>query len=215
MRKAGLIRKVIYSFVAASAVFAAAESSTLAMSIDFTDGSWDSAQGQALFTTHVSGVDLSATGGLLTVNYVGGPSGDNSGMDGLGIGDDEITQGGTENLTITFASAVTLNSVFITDLFKSEGPSGEDEVGWYSLNGGAFSSFASIGGVNGAQTINIFQSGVNSITFKSSLDRWSDFSVKGLDYSVPEPSALLLLGVGFLTLTAIVRTQRSWVRSNV
>jgi hypothetical protein len=181
-------------------------STAFALSIDFTDGSWDGAQGLSGFTTHSSNIDLFASGGTLTVNYVGGPSGDNSGTDGLGISDDEITQGGTERLRIAFATAVTLNSVQITDLFLQEGTSGEPEVGKYSLNGGAFTAFASSGGVNGAHTLNIFQSGITSIVFKSSNDTWSDFSVRGLTYqSVTEPSSLLLLGCAMVLVALSVR----------
>jgi hypothetical protein len=194
--------------LAAIAVSVAVGSNAFALSINFTDGSWNGAQGQNSFTTHASGIDLYAAPSptaKITVNYIGGPSGDNSGMDGLGINDDEITQGGTEQLNLFFSAPVTLNSIYITDLFKNEGPTGQSEVGLYSLNGGAFTSFASVGGSNGALTLNIFQSGISSITFKSSTDGWSDFSVKGLTYttqSVPEPSTLLLLGAGFMGLAA-------------
>lgn len=208
MKPAGLMRKGFYTLLVAGAVFATAESSALALSVDFTDGTWDAAQGTSSYTSHPSNVDIAAYGGTISVNYDGGPSGDDSGRDGLGINDDEITQGGTEKLKITFASAVTLNSVYITDLFKFEGPNGQSEVGWYSLNGSStYTSFTSVGGTNGALTLNIFQSGVNYITFKSSNDTWSDFSVKGLNYSVPEPSAVLLLGIAFLALAAVIRKQ--------
>lgn len=214
MKLRGRIRTGLYAVLAASVVSVAVSSTAFALSINFTDGSWDGAQGQNSFTTHLSGVHLYAAPSQtarLTVNYTGGPSGDNSGMDGLGINDDEITQGGTEQLRINFSSPVTLNSVYITDLFKYEGSNGEPEVGLYSLNGGAsFASFTSVGAYNGALTLNIFQSGISSIIFKSGLDRWSDFSVKGLTYqaqSVPEPSTLLLLGAGLVGLAAWKRKQ--------
>ena len=203
----------LLSMLAVSVVSVAISSNAFALSINFTDGSWDGAQGLSSFTTHASGVDLFAapsSTAKLTVNYIGGPSGDDSGMDGLGINDDEITQGGTERLTIAFSAPVTLNSVYITDLFSFEGTRGQPEVGLYSLNGGAFTSFVSVGGVNGALTLNIFRSGISSITFKASSDSWSDYSVKGLTYtaqSVPEPSALLLLGLGFVGLAAWKKRQ--------
>lgn len=185
-------------------------STALAISINFTDGSWDGAQGLSSFTTHPSGIDLIATGGLLTVNYIGGPSGDTTGNDGLGINDDEITQGGTERLRVAFVSPVTLNTVLITDLFKDEGPSGEDERGKYSVNGGAFQAFTSVGGVNGALTLTLNLSNVSYIDFKSSSDSWSDYSVKGLTYSTPEPSSLLLLGCLMMALAfSMKRLARS------
>ena len=111
-------------------------STAFALPINFTDGSWNAAQGAASFTMHSSNIDLFASGGTLTVNYVGGPSGDNSGDDGLGINDDEITQGGAERLTVLFSAPVTLDSVKLTDFFLNEGPTGQSEVGLYSLNGG-------------------------------------------------------------------------------
>lgn len=208
----GRIRVGLLTVLAASVVSVAVGSNAFALSINFTDGSWNGAQGQNSFTTHASGIDLFAAPSptaKITVNYIGGPSGDNSGMDGLGINDDEITQGGTEQLNLVFSAPVTLNSIYITDLFK-DGPGGASEVGLYSLNGGTFMSFSSVGAFNGALTLNVFQSGISSITFKSSTDGWSDFSVKGLTYnaqSVPEPSTLLLLGVGVVGLAVWQRRQ--------
>lgn len=71
-------------------------SPAMADSIDFTDGSWNGAQGQTSYTANE--VTLSSVGGTMTVN----PG------DGIGIGDDEITQGGVEQFTITFNGPVTL-----------------------------------------------------------------------------------------------------------
>lgn len=184
----------------------ALHSAAFALSLDFTDGSWDGAQGNSSFTAHSSGVALFAAGGVLTINYVGGPSGDNTGNDGVGISDDEIGLSGGEQLTVAFPTAVTLNRVFITDLFQYEGPQGQHEIGQYSLNGGAsFASFTSVGGDNGALTLNIFQSNVSSIIFRSNTNTWSDFSVKGLTYSVPEPSSTILLGIGLVALVPLLR----------
>lgn len=190
----------------------------MAVSIDFTDGSWDGAQGQTSFTTHSSNIDLRAYGGTLSVNYTGGPSGDNSGMDGLGIGDDEITQGSpdglnvSEGLRISFEGPITLQSVNITDLFRNEGGYNINEVGWYSINGGYFRSFTAAAGqvnglTNGVLNLNINQANVNFIVFRANLDGFSDFSVRGLTYaaSIPEPSTLILLGFGFLVAATLYR----------
>ncbi|MBH0193075.1 MAG: PEP-CTERM sorting domain-containing protein, partial [Nitrospira sp.] len=187
-------------------------SPAMALSINFTDGSWNGAHGQTSFTTHASGVDLAAAApGTISVNYINGPSGDNSGMDGLGIGDDEITQSSIEQLTITFDGHVTLESVYLTDLFRNDGGLGMHEIGLYSINGGnTFTPFtAAIGQVNGItngeRTLALNLSGVNSITFKANSDNYSDYSVKGLKYSVAEPSTLLLLGFGFVVGAILYR----------
>ncbi|MEO7864236.1 MAG: PEP-CTERM sorting domain-containing protein [Nitrospirales bacterium] len=213
MTARGRIRTGFFTVLAASVISVAVGSTAFANSIDFTDGSWNGAQGQNSFTTHVSNIDLFAApsqSAKITVNYIGGPSGDNSGMDGLGINDDEITQGGIEQLKVVFETPVMLDSVYITDLFNNEGSTGQAEQGMYSLNGGAFTSFASVGAFNGELTLNIFQPRISSITFKSSNDSWSDYSVKGLTYqiqSVPEPSTLLLLGAGLVGLAAWKRKK--------
>jgi hypothetical protein len=214
MTAAASIRRGIGTLVLAMAIPVAFESAALALSLNLTDGSWNGAQGNTSFTTHSSGVDLFATGGVLTINYVGGPSGDNTGSDGVGITDDEIGLSGGERLTVLFPTAVTLERVSITDLFRSEGPLGQHEAGQYSLNGGAYTSFTSNGSDNGALTLNIFKSNVSSIIFRSASNSWSDFSVKGLtySYSVPEPSSLLLLGAGFLIAATIFRKKAHNVR---
>lgn len=47
---------------------------------------------------------------------------------------------------------------------------------------------------------------VTSITFKSPIDRYLDYSVKSLTHSAaPEPSTLFLLGCGFVALATLYR----------
>lgn len=204
--------KTVLGLLMAGIIPVLGTSPAMAVTIDFADGSWNGAQGQSAFTTHASGVDLASVGGNITVNYDGGPSGDNSGRDGLGIGDDEITQSSPERLTISFAGPVTLQTVNITDLFRNEAGVGRHEVGWYSINGGAYSSFVAAFGqingfTNGLLTLNLNAQNVNYITFRANNDNYSDFSVRGLTYtaSVPEPSTLILLGFGFLIAAALYR----------
>jgi hypothetical protein len=207
-----LVCKSILGLLMAGVIPVVGTPTAMAVLIDFTDRSWDGAQGQVSFTTHPSNVDLRALGGALTVNYNGGPSGDNSDFDGLGIGDDEIG-GVPEGLRISFEGPVTLQSVNITDLFQNEGGLNRDspEVGWYSINGGYYHSFsAAVGQVhnltNGELILDINLANVNSIFFRANLDDYSDYSVRGLTYtSVPEPSTLILLGFGFLIAATLYR----------
>jgi len=191
------MRTCILTVLTASVVSVAVGSTAFALTFDFTDGSWDAAQGLSAYTAHPSNIDLFASGGSLTVNYPGGPSADNTnlphhGIDGLGINNDEITQGGTQQLTVAFSTPVTLDYVHITDLFLNEGPAGQPEVGEYSLNRGAFTSFASVGGTNGALTLNITQSGITSILFRSSNDSWSDYAVRGGEVTGKNPQQVVL-----------------------
>lgn len=189
------LRMGLFTVLAASAVSIVVGSNAMALSVDFADGTWIGAAGKS--THYQDGITLSALpspSAKITVNV----------MDGLGINDDEITFG-TERLKIAFNELVTLHTVEITDLFK-DGPLGISEVGSYSLNGGSFiNTFSSVGGPNGAVTVNINATDVSYITFRARLDLYSDYSVKGLTYtakSVPEPSALLLLGAGLVGLAA-------------
>ena len=171
-----------FTVVAALLISLAVGSTAFAISIDFADGTWSGAQGQSSFSQN--GITLLATNGLITVNA----------GDGLGITDDEIGNNGSETLRISFASAVTLQTVLLTDLFPDEGLFGYDEHGAYSINGLAFTTFQS-NNSNGDRLLNINQSAVNYITFKSASDLFvSDFSVRSLTYSTPEPSSLLLVG---------------------
>jgi hypothetical protein len=188
--KPGVRRVSLIVVLAAFIVSLGLASTAFAISIDFADGSWNGAQGTSSFTTHPSGIDLFANVGTLTVQ-----------ADGLGIGDDEIGSSGLERLTITFAAQVTLQTVLLTNLFPNEGLFGCcDEGGAYSLNGGLFTNTFSSGGSSGDRTLTINQSGITSIAFRSNFDLFSDYSVRGLTYSTPEPSAVLLLGSAMLSL---------------
>jgi len=180
-------------------------SAAFADSIDFADGTWNACAGNSSCT--VGGTQLSTLGtGNITLN----------GLDGVGIGDDEIglSLSGQETLRITFASTVTLQTVSITDLFNND-LGFLTESGQYSINGsGTFNTFAA-NSSTGDRLLTLNLSGVNSITFRAVSDLGlSDFSIRGLTYStsVPEPSSLLFLGSA-MTFVALTVRRRSYSKS--
>jgi|GEM_PF-2765181 len=154
-----------------------------------------------------------AVGGKLTWN-------DNDG--GVGIGDDEIT-GGREALLIWYSKPVYVSTFKLVDLFN-EGSTGANyrEAGFFgydrsfgdglSLDGfGAFEAAMSqwIGGEGpeaGTYTIGI-DDHVQGIAFLAAFDPQNDYAVAGYTTPVPEPSTVLLLGIGLVGLAGLGRRR--------
>jgi hypothetical protein len=117
--------------------------------------------------------------------------------DGIGISNDEITQGGGQILTISFLSGpVDILDVHLLDLFATE-QSGEIAI----INGTA--SAASGGSANAAGgywETGLGFTGVTSITLYGNNDRFSDYSLARIAYKVPEPTVIALFAVGLLGL---------------
>lgn len=170
---------------------------TQAAIVDLTDGSW-SGYDNHTSATHASGgnrVTLSA-GGTDRLRFTGydGGGGAACGLlacanDGVGINDDEVTYG-SERLTASFSSAVTLNRVHFLDLFGA-GPGGDpmaEGVGMLiEYAGGSTASLSTLGtdyGGGGYVDFAIGLSNIMSISFFTDAETGpsnSDFALAGLD----------------------------------
>lgn len=177
--------------------------------IDFTSDDWSGIGGTSAI---VGNIKLSSVGGDLTFN-----ASDNAGCiaasttlacvgDGIGISNDEITQGGSQILTVSFLSGpVDILDVHLLDLFAKEG-SGEIAI----VNGTP--SAASGGAANdagGYWETGLGFMGVTSISLSGNMDKFSDYSLARIAYKVPEPTAITLFAAGLLGLGFARRRMRS------
>lgn len=194
--------------------------------IDFTDGSkWSAANGLSSFTASYGDLDVTASsvGGNLSFNGGRDKNGCISGLnqsvhnlvcdgDGLGIGNDEITEGGFQRITITFSSSVTIGDVELLDLFNNQN---ESEVALISLNDDIFETHASNNLTGGYHRTMVTGPDITMVVLKSANDNHSDYAlarisltlnnIRGFSSSVPAPSALLLMMPG---LALIARRRR-------
>ena len=212
----------IKTFSASVAIIAGSALSAQAALVDFTDSASYTISGST-GSGSVSGIayQISATGGNLNNSEAGpseaGRTGPLAGtVDGLGVGDDEITFG-NQSVTVTFASAVNVVSLYFLDLFGTN-PGGAaeatDEMVNVSVDGGE-------GVVFSAQTLNqdgtvglgaftgLMLSGTSfTFTAMEPNDAFGspDFALAGIEFSdiapIPLPAGGLLLagalgGLGF------------------
>lgn len=189
--------------------------------IDFTDSSWSNAITNGTGTTATVGnITLTASNGSLTFNdsdseRSGCLAGQTShGLacagDGIGIGNDEITESGThfntsdQTITISFASAVDISNVSLLDLFGNEN-SGEIAV----IDGLLFGPPVGNLGISGGYYATGFtKQNALSIVLQGNIDNFSDFSLAALNIEVspvPLPGALLLFGSALLGLFGFKR----------
>lgn len=139
--------------------------------------------------------------GLLACNY-----------DGIGVRDDEITYGigvSAESVTVTFSQAVDVSGIHLFDLFGlgDDGVGNPAEVALVEfLDAGSsqlalrsVTGTAAPGTLSGYASLQDMIAGVSSIRFFTDEGLNSDFALAGIEAtSVPEPSALALLGIGLL-----------------
>lgn len=214
--------KLMTQLFAVGALLAATHAN--AANIDFTSPAWSAANNQTDITIGAVTVTAGPAGAKLYQDST----------DGLGVlgnkEPDEIDP--QEFIEITFAMAVMLNSISVTDFFDQDGgiPSSNNdgstptgEVGYLSLwlDGTELGSspldfFGNTSDqVNGEQTITLNPfAKVDQIKFYT-LGKNDDFSIKGLMYSdvpneeipVPEPSIAVLLGLGLMGLGLSRRRQ--------
>jgi hypothetical protein len=211
--------KLFTKLAAAAALITAAQAN--ALTIDFGLTPWT-----------VAGVGGGAHGlSTYTVGNVtatAGPSGAllfaDDYWDGLGVytpnkpGEyDEIDK--NETLTLTFASAVSVSAIKLTDFYpKVHGtetndgslPSGEYGHISFWLGGIQVGSILDIFGVNsvgtnGEQVLSFANKNVDKIVFWTGGGINDEFSVKSI--TVPEPGLLGLLGLGLLSLGLSRRRQ--------
>lgn len=212
--------------LAAGMVVSAVSAQAAPQLIDFTDGSkWSAANGLSSFTASYGDLDVTASseGGNLSFNGGRDKNGCISGLnqsvhnlvcdgDGLGIGNDEITEGGFQKITITFSKSVTINDIELLDLFNNHR---ESEVALVRLNDGLFDTHVSNNLTGGYHRTMETGSDITMVVLKSANDNHSDYalarialtlnSIQGFNTPVPAPSALLLMMPG---IALIARRRR-------
>ncbi len=201
-----------------------------AASIDFTASSpWSGANNQTTFTSGIATLTATATAvpvmnvaPVLRFNSPGNCAGAAPAMacngDGIGIhapvlGVDlspEIDRlGRDEALLVSFSTPVNITSLEVLNLFQVNLAASQFvERFQVSINGGAYTTY---GGPNMTSGSGYFLQGLNAQGVTSLSLRpdtttlgnlTSDFTLARINYTVPEPSALALLGLGALGLAA-------------
>lgn len=157
-------------------------------------------------------INVKALGGDLTWNLNDG---------GLGIGDDEI--GGREAMLIWYSKPLHITSFKLVDLFN-EGPDNSyRENGFYAFDSnlgdglwpdgyGRFwadpgEKLGGEGPLAGAFSLDINDMVQGIALFGALGDPRSDFAVAGYTTPVPEPSTILLLGLGLVGLAGFGRKK--------
>jgi hypothetical protein len=195
--------------------------------LDFTSPApWAGAHNQTSFSTVIGDLTVTLTahgGGTPRMNfnssaserqgcqagYGGSPAHDLAcGGDGLGIGDDEITEGGIEQLKVAFSRPVDLINIELLDLFSNDT---ELERALISLDDGAtWAMFTSNNNLGGYYSTHLGGRSIARIVFKSYSDAVSDYAVARLAIytaAVPEPAAAALMLAGLAGLHRLRRRR--------
>lgn len=149
-------------------------------------------------------INFLSLGGFLTWNEDDG---------GVGIGDDEIT-GGREALLIWFSKPLYISTFELVDLFNES----TQETGHYFYDadfgsapfldgGGVFQAMLDqTPGGEGYFSLDLHDQ-VQGIAFFAGFNSQNDYAVAGYSTPVPEPSTVLMLGIGMIGLAGLGRRK--------
>ena len=177
------------------------------LDVDFRNAPWTSgAHGNASYADGNTTATAGPNGATLFANDA---------LDGLGVLGGEIDEiDNQEFLRLDFATAIDISTVWITDLFAApdggNNPDGEMGFAQVFFDDATSVVYDFIGNnsdqSNGEQSFNIAGTGkVSYIKFWAADYQNNEFSVAG--FNVPEPSALILFGLGLAGLGAVRRKQ--------